>query len=339
MNAFPRTVSSATPLAAALLAASLLMAPAASVYAGPASATHAHAAPVSTEHVQIVEKEGYRFITSDGLPDHTPGDFPRRGNPNTISAQKHAFRVPLNPKPASGEAPSSAKLFGVAVNGVPFEPGTAEIWSPQGRTRGGPNPNAWRYEALTGGINLGLDDHQAHVQPSGMYHYHALPIGLYERLAGAPADQAPQHMVLLGWAADGFPLYGPWAHVDAADATSPLVKVASSHRVKRGDRPTGETSPGGAYDGTYTQDWEYVEGHGDLDEHNGRFGVTPEHPKGTYYYVLTEDHPYIPRSHKGTPDPSFAPKRGRGEHGRRGGREGRRERGDRGPRGDRPPRH
>jgi len=323
-----------------LFAAPLVVAPLTA--AGPASGTHTHTAPVSTEHVQIVEKDGYRFITSDGLPDHTPGDFPRRGNPNTISAQTHAFRVPLDPKPSAGGAPNARTLFGVAINGVPFEPGTAEVWSAQGRTRGRPGQaGLWRYEALTGGINLGLDDHQAHVQPTGMYHYHALPTGLYERLAGAPANRAPGQMVLLGWAADGFPLYGLWGHADAEDASSPLKKVASSYRIKPGERPTGSNSPGGAHDGTYTQDWEYVKGHGDLDEHNGRFGVTPEHPGGTYYYVLTDDHPYLPRSHRGTPDPSFVPQRSHGENGRRGGREGRRERDGRGePRshgGDRPP--
>jgi len=44
---------------------------------------------------------------------------------------------------------------------------------------------------------------------------------------------------------------------------------------------------------------------GDLDEANGRFGVTPEFPQGTYHYVLTDDFPFIPRQFKGTPDSSF----------------------------------
>ena len=34
--------------------------------------------------------------------------------------------------------------------------------------------------------------------------------------------------------------------------------------------------------------------------------MTPEFPKGTYYYVLTEEFPFIPRKFKGTPDPSFS---------------------------------
>ena len=54
------------------------------------------------------------------------------------------------------------------------------------------------------------------------------------------------------------------------------------------------------------QDYEYSAGLGNLDECNGRSGVTPEFPNGTYHYVLTDTFPYIPRCFRGTPDPSFA---------------------------------
>ena len=51
--------------------------------------------------------------------------------------------------------------------------------------------------------------------------------------------------------------------------------------------------------GAFTQDFEYVEGHGDLDECNGRIGVTPEFPEGIYYYMVTDDFPYFSRCLKG----------------------------------------
>ena len=38
--------------------------------------------------------------------------------------------------------------------------------------------------------------------------------------------------------------------------------------------------------GVFLEDYEYVKGHGDLDEHNGRFAKTPEFPEGTYAYFL-----------------------------------------------------
>lgn len=45
--------------------------------------------------------------------------------------------------------------------------------------------------------------------------------------------------------------------------------------------------------GTFSQDWEYVEATGDLDECNGRFGVTPEFPSGIYHYYATDSYPYF----------------------------------------------
>ena len=41
--------------------------------------------------------------------------------------------------------------------------------------------------------------------------------------------------------------------------------------------------------GTYREDFEFVEGFGTLDIHNGRMCVTPEYPEGTYAYFTTVD--------------------------------------------------
>jgi hypothetical protein len=237
--------------------------------------------------------DGFRFINSNGWPDHAPGDFPRRGNPNRISPQKHEFRISLTPKAEPAPVFRGGWWWGVARNGVPFEPGTGETWNndPQ---------SGWRYEAATGFLNLGLDEHNAHVQPTGAYHYHALPKGLVEKLGG---DR--QQMLLVGWAADGFPLYTAKAHEKAGDSSSPLRAMRPSYQLRKGDRPGGASGPGGQFDGRFTQDFAFVAGSGDLDECNGRNGVTPEFPKGTYYYCITETFPFLPRKWRGQPDPSF----------------------------------
>lgn len=241
-----------------------------------------------TNRVTITIEGGYRVIRANGLPDHTPGQFPNRHNPNRIAAQDYNFRVPLNPQIAAEPTKLRMGPFGVAVNGVVFDPGAAEWWN---------GDRNWQYEPLSGAINLGVDANNAHVQPNGAYHYHAIPTGLLEKLSGGKPK-----LVLVGWAADGFPIYGPWSYRDAKNTNSPLKKMTSSYRVKRGARPGG---PGGNYDGSFLADYEYAKGAGDLDECNGRFGVTSEFPAGIYYYMLTEDWPFIPRQFKGTPDASF----------------------------------
>ena len=244
----------------------------------------------NASQISISIEGDLRVIRANGLPDHSTGQFPNRGNPNRIAPQNYVFHVPAKPKEAANPTPLGMNPFGVAVNGVVFDPGAAEWWNND-------RASGWQYEALGGGINLGVDKNNAHFQPNGAYHYHGLPTGLLDKLNGDPPK-----MVLIGWAADGFPIYGPWAHTDAKDSNSALKKMRSSYRVKKGMRPGG---PGGAYDGKFVQDYEYAAGAGDLDECNGRFGITPEFPEGIYHYFITGEFPFIPRQFKGTPDPSF----------------------------------
>jgi hypothetical protein len=258
---------------------------------------HATAATETGNKVSITISGSQRLIVANGLPDHQPGQFPNRGNPNTISAQNHTLRVPVSPQTNTTLRPAQGWLSGVALNGVPFDPGTAEFWNGQ---------REWNYEAIGGKLNLGLDSHNAHVQPTGAYHYHGVPNGLVANLGG---DQS--RMRLIGWAADGFPIYTSRAHGAAMDPKSPLKQMRSSWQLKKADRAGG---PGGKPDGAFTADFEFVPGSGELDECNGRFGVTPEFPSGTYYYCVTAEFPFVTRFFKGTPDASFS-KRGPGGHG------------------------
>ena len=108
------------------------------------------------------------------------------------------------------------------------------------------------------------------MQPDGVYHYHGMAEGLITRLGGSSA-----RMTLIGWAADGFPVYARYGYTVANDATSPLKVMTGSYRLVTtvsATRPTSTTyAPG-----TFLQDWQYVAGSGDLDECNGRSGVAPE---------------------------------------------------------------
>jgi hypothetical protein len=267
--------------------------------------------------VQIEEADGHLYITSNGIPNHTPGQFPNNRNPNTIAPQHHEYRVSIDPKEAGRPTPVGMMPFGVALNGVPFDPSAAEWWNRNPRS-------GWQYEALTGFTNLGMDQHNAHVQPGGTYHYHGYPNGL------ANALYHGEEMTLLGYAADGFPIYAPYAYIDPNDPSRGTKQVRSSYKLKRGKRDSG---PGGKHDGTFVEDFEYIKNYGDLDECNGRTGVTPEYPEGIYHYFITENFPFIPRYFRGVPDNSF---KRRGPPPGRGGRGGR---GPGGRRGHHPPPH
>ncbi len=261
--------------------------------------------PPGQNKVTITVKGDKRIIESNGIPDHLTASFPDRGNPNKISEQKYHLEVPLNPQPATQPMGRFPFIWGVALNGVVFDPGTAEVYNDGDRS------NPWHYEALVSNtemgttprikVGLGLDQNHGHVQPNGAYHYHGLPTLLIQRLSGGE-----KKMTHVGWAADGYPVYAIYAYTDPKDAKSPLKNMRSSYRLKMADRGgDGKTTPTGKPDGSFSLDFEYVSGLGDLDEYGGRTGVTPEFPNGTYYYVLTEDFPFIPRKLKGTADKSF----------------------------------
>jgi YHYH protein len=234
---------------------------------------------LAANEVNIKEDGKYRYIESNGIPDHSTGKFPNSGNPNSISEQDHKYKISLNPV-KTGRV-SSVHIVGVAVNGVPMEPGTAEFWN-RDRSSG------WNIQAFAPNTNLGIDSSNAHVQPNGTYHYHAAPKGLINKTGKS----------LVGWAADGFEIH----YIGS--------KAKSSYRLKSGTRPSG---PKGKYDGTYDQDWEYVEGQGNLDKCNGG------DLNGQYAYFITDTYPFIHRCVFGTADASFERRGGgQGPEGRSG---------------------
>ncbi|MDG1949532.1 MAG: YHYH protein [bacterium] len=229
-------------------------------------------ADVFNNNVTVSVSDNNLTISSDGLPDHDTGEFPNSGNPNTISEQDIEKTFTLNPELANEIIFSGGMEFGIAINGILFEPLTGEYWNDD-------RDSGWNLEWSTN--ELGFDFNNAHVQPDGTYHYHGEPTSLLASIDG-------NTQTLIGYAADGFPIY--------------IENLQASYQIKSGERPDG---PGGTHDGTYVEDYEYIEGLGNLDECNGTTGVTTEYPDGTYYYVLTESFPIISRCFSGTPDSSF----------------------------------
>ena len=242
--------------------------------------------PVAQPDFNSVVYQDWRIIRSNGIADHDTGRFPNRGNPNAIEEQDISVRVPAFPVLTTAITP--VKEFGWAVNGIPFDPGTAETYA-------GSRDPRWRYEAMSGAIDLGLDQNHAHVQPGGRYHYHGLPTGLLRALDATSEAHSP----VVGWAADGFPIYALYGFEDTLNQGSAVIEVTSSYQLKDGQRPGGPDAPSGYYDGTFTGDYEYVAGSGTLDQCNGRFTVTPEYPQGTYAYFLTKSWPVVPRCVRG----------------------------------------
>jgi hypothetical protein len=228
----------------------------------------------SNDNVEITYDDANIYIKGNGVPDFDTGDFPNQGNPNTISEQDIAVAVPRTPV-YTGEA-TPAREPGMTLASIKFEPGTAER-DPETGTP---------IEAIQDVLDLGLDFNNAHVQPNGQYHFHADPVPLSE-------SDGTEHSSLVGFMLDGFPVYAKYGYGATEQVDGTVKEITSSWQLKTGQR--AESEPAGTYDGTYTTDYEFVEGSGDLDQCNGMFTKTPEFPDGTYSYFVTSEFPYVSR--------------------------------------------
>ncbi|MCB0476950.1 MAG: YHYH protein [Crocinitomicaceae bacterium] len=219
--------------------------------------------------------ETKRIMKTNALPNHKTGKFPNAGNPNKISAQQMTYEFPLKPKRM--DKPRWAREPGIALNGVKFEPETAERFVCE-------TGEVYKIEAFQDLVNLGLDFNNAHVQPTGAYHYHGVPSELIKVL-----DKG-EDLILVGFAKDGFPMYysksGKYKPSYQLSEKNRTGDVCSYRNPKnRIDKNLNNTQP----DGTFVSDWEYVKGKGDLDECNGI------EINGEYVYLITKEYPFVGR--------------------------------------------
>lgn len=232
---------------------------------------------LAANQVEVTEHDDQRCFTSNGLPDHKTGTFPNRGNPNAISEQD--IKMCITQNPVKNSEPTSVRgAVGIAVNGVQFRPTTAGYYDPEGRrghSRDG--DRNWSLDIFGAPGNLGLDFNNAHVGRGGLYHYHGIADSLTQT-----SDSS-----LIGYAGDGFEM-----HYIGEDAIS-------GYQLKTGSRPSNP-GPGGAYDGTYNEDYEHIAGDGRLDQCNGG------ELDGKFVYFVTDTYPFVGRCLWGEISSDFA---------------------------------
>ncbi|MEX1190081.1 MAG: YHYH protein [Bacteroidia bacterium] len=283
---------------------------------------------------QLIEySNDFVYVHTHGIPAYPSGPF-LDGNPSIASDQDAIYKIPLNPVPNTGTLNSTVGgNIGVFVNGVSlfdFRDGVG--WnSTTNSLCGGPgNPpcpggpmasTAWSRDAILA-EKPGFDCSKAH-PAMGNYHHHQNPsafnldlnvvstiCNLYDA-DGLYAIDSMQHSPLIGFAYDGFPIYGAYGFKNS-DGTGGVVRLKSGYQLRdissRITSPTGESvSAGPVISSTYPlgyfrEDYEFITHAGEedyLDLHNGRLCVTPEYPEGIYCYFATVDenwnsaYPYV----------------------------------------------
>jgi hypothetical protein len=227
-----------------------------------------------------------QFVTvrSAGIPLRYFGLLQAPPLPNS-TIREFVFRIPRHPKPEHGRHERvPIDITGVFANGLP-------IYN-QFETLSYNAANLWHYDPVATNDDGTLT---AAGHPRAELTHPSAP-GLLEQLIAAQSRHSP----LIGFALDGYPIYGPWGYANGAGGE--LRRMRSSYRLRSVSRrhdwadgtqltpeqfgpDVGATNPLG----TFAEDYEYAPGSGDLDQFNGRFTVTPEYPQGTYAYFLTTD--------------------------------------------------
>lgn len=275
---------------------------------------------------------GFVYVTTEGIPAYPTGPF-LDGNPSQAASQNAIYRLPLAPTQNTGNPiPTNPGNIGVFINGVSlFDYRDGVAWNPQTNALcGGPGnppcpggPQAaqdWNRDAIPA-ERAGFDCSKAH-PAMGNYHHHQNPsafkldlnvvstiCNMYDA-DGLYMIDSTQHSPLIGFAYDGFPIYGAYGFRNA-NGSGGIARIKSGYQLRNITVRTHwadgtDVDDGPAIGSTYwlgyfREDYEWISHTGEdyLDEHNGRFCVTPEYPNGTYAYFATVDenwnstYPYV----------------------------------------------
>jgi len=167
------------------------------------------------------EGNGMLTIRTHNLPNHPTAKFPdtygtQGYNNSYIQEQNSQFRIPLEPKKNpqaiamtanDGNYALNMGPIGFAVNGVvffnPFDGNMQDAASIMDRCCGHPNPQ------------------------QNQYHYHKYPICVNTPFV----DKGERHSPVIGFAFDGFPVYGPYESdgVMAKDLKSNPLNAFNAH--------------------------------------------------------------------------------------------------------------
>lgn len=302
---------------------------------------------------QVSSSASWVYLRSSGLGYHTLGPWYLNATrtqafPNYPANTNVLYRIPRTPVVPATKTLTGNGTIGFSVDGVAlFDNRDTFSYANASGTDGSPvnglrGDGVWNRDAY---VNEGVTFDSAFAHQAGAtYHYHANMPALRARLndhvdtvasgSGYSERSGPPtaHSPILGWMADGHPLYGPYGYASPLDPASVIRRMTPGYVRRDGTQgttalaTTGRTSlpawaataqnrsatlasnlhgpvVGPAYPlGTYIEDYDYLGHLGktqgqdfDLDLYNGRFCVTPEFPGGTYAYFVTIESDGTPR--------------------------------------------
>jgi hypothetical protein len=275
---------------------------------------------------QVQYSANWVYVSTTGVPSYITGPF-LDGNPSLATNQNAIFKISLNPVQNIGNPTNTnGGNIGIFINGVAlFDYRDGVSWKNStnalaGGPLGGMGDGVWNRDAIPA-EKVGFDCAKGH-PAMGNYHHHQNPSAFNLDLTvisnicdiyaadGLYLINAMQHSPLIGYAYDGFPIYGAYGYANT-NGTGGITRMKSSYQLRNistrttysnGTAVTAGPPVSATYPlGYFREDYEYISNAGQdyLDVHNGRFCVTPEYPNGIYCYFATVDanwnsaYPYV----------------------------------------------
>ncbi len=157
------------------------------------------------------------------------------------------------------------------------------------------NVREWKLNQVQKNENIISVEDSILTKPSTNPEYQLQTIGMYppQKLRYQLGDnidsgnlETPNatHSPVLGYAYDGNPIYGPYGYQNAVGGA--IIRLSSGYILDTSLR-SGLRPPGFAF-GYFVNDYLF-DNSGGLDEHGGRYCVTPQFPDGTYAYFYSVD--------------------------------------------------
>jgi len=232
-------------------------------------------APAYADVQQILYSNNFVYVRSADLASHRMGPWYKEYAKITVNGLwpdngRLTSKIPRNPVAVSNPIVVSQQVaqgpVGVLVNGVTIAnlgDGSGydtALGNDAGVTGGGVPGNqsdVW-IRCATGAEGPILDAGFGHPAPDGGYHYHASPRALRYQLGdnltyNAATDTYTEnttslhHSPVIGWAYDGYPIYGPYGYSSAMDATSPVRRMVSGHVPRNGSYGTTNLATAGRH--------------------------------------------------------------------------------------------
>ena len=264
------------------------------------SGSHTGFAGILTNVQQVQYSTNNVYISTTDIADWIPVGYNWPNNPWSPQNKNYTFKITLNPMhTAAPPVIAPYGHIGIWTNGVSiYNPKDAKSYLDSSKWF----QNAFFFEHLN---QETMDTCLGHPNGNFEYHTHVHPKCLYH------FNDTQHHAPLIGYAFDGFPIYGAYGFSNP-NVAGTVKRMKTSYRLRnitnRTVLPNGTAlqpvyygpSISTAYPlGAYCEDFEFVNGLGDLDIHNGRNCVTPEYPNGTYAYFISLDslmqpqYPYV----------------------------------------------